>query len=61
METAPPSAAEDGAGSGPSSPPAPLPEIPKDMLPVPGGTFVMGADGKAEFIHRGHRAMTRRL
>ncbi len=31
-----------------TTPPAPLPEIPKDMLPVPGGTFVMGADGEGE-------------
>jgi formylglycine-generating enzyme required for sulfatase activity len=25
-----------------------LPEIPKDMLPVPGGTFVMGTEGEGE-------------
>jgi formylglycine-generating enzyme required for sulfatase activity len=42
----PPPKADDSTQA--ASPPARLPEIPNDMLPVPGGAFVMGADGEGE-------------
>lgn len=48
----------DEPGPVSSEPPAPLPEIPKDMLPVPGGTFVMGADGEGEEDERPAHSVT---
>lgn len=36
----------------PSEPGEPLPEIPPDMLPVPGGEFVMGSDVDGELDER---------
>ncbi|MGC4087452.1 MAG: SUMF1/EgtB/PvdO family nonheme iron enzyme [Polyangiaceae bacterium] len=32
----------------PASAPCPLPEVPSDMLPVPGGSFAMGSDDEGE-------------
>jgi formylglycine-generating enzyme required for sulfatase activity len=67
-DTAPPASAPaiEAALSNPSeeAPPVepssepPLPEIPEDMLPVPGGTFVMGADGEGEEDERPAHAVT---
>jgi formylglycine-generating enzyme required for sulfatase activity len=41
-----------------SAPPPQLPEIPEDMLPVPGGTFVMGAEGEGEEDERPAHSVT---